>query len=156
MARRAQARLEAAQQATQNAQNQTVVGVTAASPSGETFVPASSHGGVVNVALAQLGKPYVWAAAGPDTFDCSGLVVYSFAQLGISLPHSSYALWNMGVPVSEDQLQPGDLLFFDGLGHVGMYIGGGQFVHAPHTGTVVQITALSSYQNAYVGARRIL
>jgi cell wall-associated NlpC family hydrolase len=156
MAREAQARLQAQQLAAAQAQNTTVVGVTAAAPSGQTFVPASTHSGVVSVALAQLGKPYVWAAAGPDSFDCSGLIVYSFAQLGISLPHSSYALWDMGVPVSEDQLQPGDILFFDGLGHVGMYIGGGQFVQAPHTGTDVQITPLSSYQNAYVGARRIL
>ena len=155
-AREAQARLEAAQLTTQDAQNQGAVGVTAASPSGETFVPSSSHSSVVNIAMAQIGKPYVWAAAGPDSFDCSGLIVYSFAQLGISLPHSSYALWDLGVPVSEDQLQPGDILFFDGLGHVGMYIGGGQFVQAPHTGTDVQVTALSSYQNAYVGARRIL
>ena len=155
-AREAQARLEAAQLTTQDAQNQGAVGVTAASPSGETFVPPSSHSSVVNIAMAQVGKPYVWAAAGPDSFDCSGLIVYSFAQLGISLPHSSYALWDMGVPVSEDQLQPGDILFFDGLGHVGMYIGGGQFVQAPHTGTDVQVTALSSYQDAYVGARRIL
>ena len=106
--------------------------------------------------MAQIGKPYVWAAAGPDSFDCSGLIVYAFGQLGISLPHSSYALWDLGVPVSEDQLQPGDILFFDGLGHVGMYIGGGEFVQAPHTGTDVQVTPLSSYQNAYVGARRIL
>jgi cell wall-associated NlpC family hydrolase len=64
----------------------------------------------------------------------------------------------MGVPVSEDQLQPGDLVFFDGLGHVGMYIGGGQFVHAPHTGDVVKISSLdeSWYASTYVGARRIL
>jgi peptidoglycan DL-endopeptidase CwlO len=156
LAEAAEARLTAARIATAAAQNSTIVGVTAASPSGETFVPPSSHSAVVNIALAQVGKPYVWAAAGPDSFDCSGLIVYSFAQLGISLPHSSYALWDLGVPVSEDQLEPGDLLFFDGLGHVGMYIGGGEFVQAPHTGTDVQVTPLSSYQDAYVGARRIL
>jgi peptidoglycan DL-endopeptidase CwlO len=156
MARQAAARLQAAQLAAANTTNQSAVGVTAAAPSGQTFVPPSSHSSVVNIALAQVGKPYVWAAAGPDSFDCSGLIVYSFAQLGISLPHSSYALWDLGVPVSEDQLEPGDILFFDGLGHVGMYIGGGEFVQAPHTGTDVQVTALSSYQNAYVGARRIL
>lgn len=155
-AQAAQARLNAARLTSASSQNSTVVGVTAASPSGETFVPPSSHSAVVNIALAQVGKPYVWAAAGPDSFDCSGLIVYSFGQLGISLPHSSYALWDLGVPVSEDQLEPGDILFFDGLGHVGMYVGGGEFVQAPHTGTDVQVTPLSSYQNAYVGARRIL
>ena len=83
--------------------------------------------------------------------------MYVYAQVGVSLPHSSYAQYGMGVPVSYDQLQPGDLVFFDGLGHVGIYIGGGQFIHAPHTGTVVQIASLSGYyQSAYVGARRIL
>jgi cell wall-associated NlpC family hydrolase len=156
MAREAAARLQAAQLAAANTQNQPAVGVTAQSPSGQTFVPPSSHSSVVNIALAQVGKPYVWAAAGPDSFDCSGLIVYSFAQVGISLPHSSYALWDLGVPVSEDQLEPGDILFFDGLGHVGMYVGGGEFVQAPHTGTDVQVTPLSAAQGSYVGARRIL
>jgi cell wall-associated NlpC family hydrolase len=107
--------------------------------------------------MAQLGKPYVWGTAGPDTFDCSGLVVYAYSQVGVSLPHSSYALWNAGVYVSQDQLQPGDLVFFDGLGHVGIYIGGGQFIHAPHTGDVVKISSLSEswYAATFVGARRI-
>jgi len=155
LAAAAQARLNAVKLSSAS-QSSTVVGVTAAAPSGETFVPPSSHTAVVGIAMAQVGKPYVWAAAGPDSFDCSGLIVYAFAQIGISLPHSSYALWDLGVPVSEDQLEPGDILFFDGLGHVGMYIGGGEFVQAPHTGTDVQVTPLSSYQNAYVGARRIL
>ena len=112
----------------------------------------------VGVAMSQLGKPYVWAAAGPDSFDCSGLVVYSFAAVGKSLPHSTYALYSMGAPVSRDQLEPGDLVFFDGLGHVGIYIGGGQFVHAPHTGDVVKVSNLDEgwYASSYVGARRIL
>ncbi len=69
--------------------------------------------------MSYLGTPYVWGGAAPGGFDCSGLVMYSFAQLGISLPHSSYAQWNYGVPVPYDELQPGDLVFFDGLGHVG-------------------------------------
>ena len=91
-------------------------------------------------------------------FDCSGLVMYAYAQVGVSLPHSSYAQYNVGVAVPRDQLQPGDLVFFDGLGHVGLYIGGGMFVHAPHTGTVVQVASLDSgwYAATYVGARRIL
>ena len=131
---------------------------TTASAPVTTVAPPSRYGGVVGVAMAQLGKPYVWGTAGPSTFDCSGLVVYSYSQVGVSLPHSSYALWNAGVYVSKDQLEPGDLVFFDGLGHVGIYIGGGQFIHAPHTGDVVKISNLNDgwYAATYVGARRIL
>lgn len=138
---------------------ETVVGATAIAPQSLTVVaPPSSFSGAVGVAMAQVGKPYVWAAAGPDSFDCSGLVVYAFAAVGKSLPHSTYALFNMGVPVARDQLQPGDLVFFDGLGHMGIYIGGDQFVHAPHSGDVVKVSGLSEgwYASTYVGARRIL
>jgi peptidoglycan DL-endopeptidase CwlO len=76
----------------------------------------------------------------------------------VSLPHSTYALYGMGVPVSKDQLQAGDLVFFDGLGHAGIYIGGGQFVHAPHSGDVVKVSSLgdSWYASTWIGARRIL
>jgi peptidoglycan DL-endopeptidase CwlO len=131
-----------------------VVGASASAPEGASVIPASSYQGVVGVALSFVGVPYVWAGASPSGFDCSGLVMYAYAQVGVSLPHSSYAMWNMGVSVPEDQLQPGDLVFFNGLGHVGLYVGGGYFVHAPHTGTVVQVSPLSS--DSYVGARRIL
>jgi cell wall-associated NlpC family hydrolase len=139
--------------------DETVVGVSAAAPQAETVVaPPPTHGGVVGVALSQLGTPYVWAGSAPGGFDCSGLVMWAYAQVGVSLPHSSYAQYSAGVPVSRDQLQPGDLVFFDGLGHVGIYIGGDQFVHAPHTGDVVKISSLSEgwYTSTYVGARRIL
>jgi cell wall-associated NlpC family hydrolase len=165
LAAQARARLIQQQQQQQAALNATVVGATAQAPSSTgdpnavtTVAPPSHYGGVVGVAMAQLGKPYVYGTAGPDTFDCSGLVVYAYAALGVSLPHSSYALWNVGVYVSRDQLEPGDIVFFDGLGHVGLYIGGGQFIHAPHTGTVVQIASLDEawYAGNYVGARRIL
>jgi cell wall-associated NlpC family hydrolase len=81
--------------------------------------------------------------------------MYVYAQLGISLPHFAAAQFGMGVPVARDQLQPGDLVFFDGLNHVGIYIGGGQMVHAPETGDVVKITPLSQFGGSYVGARRI-
>ena len=159
MAAAARARIEVQHRVQQQQAQDTVVGVTAAAPQSDTVVaPPSGYSGAVGVAMAQLGKPYVWAAAGPDSFDCSGLVVYAFAAVGKSLPHSTYALYGMGVPVSRDQLQPGDLVFFDGLGHVGIYIGGGQFVHAPHTGDVVKISSLNEgwYSSTYVGARRIL
>jgi cell wall-associated NlpC family hydrolase len=157
--RQAQARLQAQQQQAEQQQEQTVVGISAVTPSADTVVaPPPTHGGVVGVALSQLGTPYVWGGAAPGGFDCSGLVMWAYAQVGVSLPHSSYAQYGMGVPVSRDELAPGDLVFFDGLGHVGIYIGGGQFVHAPHTGDVVKISSLSEswYAAAYVGARRIL
>jgi cell wall-associated NlpC family hydrolase len=132
------------------------VGAAAATPEGSTVAPPNVHGGVVGIAMRYLGVPYRWGGASPSGFDCSGLVVYVFAQIGISLPHSSYALYGMGTPVSRDQLQPGDLVFFAGLGHMGIYIGGGQFIHAPHTGDVVKISSISGYYSSnYVGARRI-
>ena len=86
-----------------------------------------------------LGVPYVWGGASPSGFDCSGLVVYAFAAAGRSgLPHFTGSLMNMGTRVSQDQLAPGDLVFAH-PGHVGIYIGGGQMVHAPHTGDVVRV-----------------
>jgi cell wall-associated NlpC family hydrolase len=118
--------------------------------------PPPTHSSVVSIAEHYLGVPYQWGGASPSGFDCSGLVMYVFSQVGVSLPHSSYAQYGMGSPVSRDQLQPGDLVFFDGLGHVGIYVGGGSFIHAPHTGDVVRISSLSGwYASTYVGARRI-
>ena len=125
----------------------TVVGASAITPSSDTVVaPPPTHGDVVQYAMSQLNTPYVWGGGAPGGFDCSGLVMWAYAQYGY------------GVPVSRDQLQPGDLVFFDGLGHVGIYIGGDQFVHAPHTGDVVKISSLSEswYAATFVGARRIL
>jgi cell wall-associated NlpC family hydrolase len=109
----------------------------------------------VQVAYAQLGKPYRYAGSGPDVFDCSGLVMYCYAQVGVSLPHSSYMQARCGVPVSYADLQAGDLVFFHGYGHVGMYIGNGQYVHAPHTGDVVRIANLGSRRD-FCGAVRVL
>jgi cell wall-associated NlpC family hydrolase len=82
--------------------------------------------------------------------------MYAFSQIGVSLPHISYAQYGMGSPVARSDLQPGDLVFFDGLGHVGIYVGGNSFIHAPHTGDVVKISSISGwYASTYVGARRI-
>jgi len=117
---------------------------------------APGHPEAATIALRYLGVPYVFGGATPNGFDCSGLVMYVFAQLGISLPHYAAAQYGFGVPVPRSDLQPGDLVFFDGLGHVGIYIGGDQFVHAPHTGDVVKISSLTGwYAATYVGARRI-
>jgi cell wall-associated NlpC family hydrolase len=105
--------------------------------------------------MRYLGVPYAWGGASPAGFDCSGLVMYVFAQIGVMLPHFAAAQYQLGAPVARDQLQPGDLVFFDGLNHVGIYVGGGAMIHAPHTGAVVQITPLSSFGGSYVGARRV-
>ncbi|MGH2970707.1 MAG: C40 family peptidase, partial [Gaiellaceae bacterium] len=120
--------------------------------------PPSQYTGVVGIAMQYLGVPYVWGGASPSGFDCSGLVMYVYAQVGVSLPHYTGAQWQMGVPVDPSDLEPGDLVFFDGLGHVGIYIGGGEFIHAPHTGDVVRIDSLSEgwYAATYDGARRIV
>ncbi len=118
--------------------------------------PPGKYGGVVGIAMQYLGVPYVYGGASPSGFDCSGLVMYVFNQVGVSLPHNAAAQYAYGMPVSRDQLEPGDLVFFNGLGHVGIYIGGGQFIHAPHTGDVVKISSLSGwYSSTYVGAKRL-
>ena len=117
--------------------------------------PAGHAGGVVGIAMNYLGVPYVWGGASPSGFDCSGFTMYVYAQVGISLPHNAAMQYGMGSPVGREFLQPGDLVFFNGLGHVGLYIGGGQFIHAPHTGDVVKISSLTDwYASTYVGARR--
>ena len=154
-AQAAQAQALVAQNQTTQAYAATPVGASASTPEGAAIIPPSSHSGVVGVALSEVGTPYVWAGASPGGFDCSGLVMYSYGQMGVSLPHSSYAMWGVGTPVPRDQLQPGDLVFFNGLGHVGIYIGGGEYVHAPHTGTTVQVSSLDS-DGSYDGARRIV
>ena len=117
--------------------------------------PSGGHPEAATIALKYLGVPYAWGGATPGGFDCSGLVMYVYGQLGISLPHYAAAQYGFGAPVSRDQLQPGDLVFFDGLNHVGIYIGGGEMVHAPETGDVVKITALADFGAGYVGARRL-
>ncbi len=119
-----------------------------------TSVTAGSQAAqiAVDTALAQRGKPYVWAAEGPGSYDCSGLMLYAYAAAGISLPHSSAMQAQMGTQVSRSQLQPGDLVFFySPVSHVGMYVGNGQMVHAPTFGDVVKVAsidAMGSYSHA--------
>ena len=97
---------------------------------------------VVGAAYSRLGCPYKWGAAGPNAFDCSGLVVWCYAKAGKSLPHSSGALASAGTRISISAAQPGDILWRPG--HVGIYIGGGKYIHAPHTGDVVKISSGAS------------
>jgi cell wall-associated NlpC family hydrolase len=114
--------------------------------------PGPAAQAAVNAALAKLGSAYVWGATGPTTFDCSGLMVWAYNKAGITLPRSSREQSTFGQPVSRDQLQPGDLVFYySPVSHVGMYIGNGQMVHAPTSGDVVKISPL---QSQYSGARR--
>ena len=111
---------------------------------------------VVRVARRYLGVPYRWGGADPSGFDCSGFSMYVFAQVGVSLPHNAAMQYGYGSPVSGDQLAPGDVVFFNGLGHNGIYIGGNQFIHSPHTGDVVKISTITGwYADTYVGARRM-
>ena len=143
---------------TQAAAVNDIGGVSAPDPGVSVPLPAPSTVGeaAANIALGQLGTPYVWGGAAPGGFDCSGLVSWAYAQAGLGgLPHFTGALWNSGTHItSQSDLAPGDLVFFHGLGHVGMYIGGGNFVHAPHTGDVVKISNLAGY-SGYDGAVRI-
>ena len=115
--------------------------------------PPSRYGGVVGIAMQYLGVPYVWGGASPNGFDCSGLVAYVYAQIGVSLPHHAASIYGYGTSVSQSELQPGDLVFFSGLGHMGIYIGGGQYIHAPQTGDVVKISSV--YRSGWVGAKRL-
>ncbi len=113
----------------------------------------------VKLALGVVGTPYRWAGESPATgFDCSGLVRWAYGRVGIDVPHSSYALYDVGRRVTVSRLEPGDILFFAGLGHVGIYVGKGRMVHAPQTGRSVEVVELSEtgYVSRLVGARRLV
>jgi cell wall-associated NlpC family hydrolase len=121
-------------------------------PPGDMAPPGENPGGgspeaatVIQAALSRIGSPYSWGASGPNAFDCSGLVMWSFQQAGISLPHSSQALAQGGQPVSRDQMQPGDLVtYYSDASHVAIYIGDGMMVHASTYGTPVRVAPVDN------------
>lgn len=119
---------------------------------------AKKREAIVAEAKKHLGKPYVWGAEGPNSFDCSGLVQYVYGQCGISLSRTTYTQVNEGKQVNTNTLELGDLVFFGSVAaphHVGIYIGNGEFIHAPQTGDVVKITKLI-YMTDFSTARRII
>jgi cell wall-associated NlpC family hydrolase len=126
--------------------------LAAAQPPAVAALPLPTAARAVEAALTELGKPYRYGALGPSTFDCSGLTKFAYGAVGISLPHSAAAQYQSGRRVNRNQLQPGDLIFWRGLGHVGLYIGNGKMVHAPRTGEVVTIISID--QGGYLGAVR--
>ncbi|SDP60882.1 Cell wall-associated hydrolase, NlpC family [Klenkia soli] len=141
-------------------------GSVSSSSGGSSSAAASSVGSVVansaaaqtavDTALAQQGDPYVWAASGPDSFDCSGLVQYAYAAAGISLPHSSASQASMGQSVSRADLQPGDLVaFYSPVSHIGIYIGNGMMVHAPTSGDVVKVASIDAMGSSPTAYRRL-
>lgn len=109
----------------------------------------------VRIAAQQLGTPYRYAGMSPSGFDCSGLVTYVYGKLGVDLPHNAAAQYAYGRPVSRSQLRPGDLVFFHGLGHVGLYIGRGKIIHSPQSGERVEIQSLAERSGSVQGARRL-
>ena len=126
----------------------------------QTQAPEPTRGErAARYALGEVGVPYRWAGESPATgFDCSGLVRWAYGRVGIDVPHSSYALYGVGRRVPTSRMAPGDILFFSGLGHVGLYLGNGRMVHAPQTGRTVEVVQLSTtgYGSRLVGARRVV
>ncbi|HET6497764.1 MAG TPA: NlpC/P60 family protein [Coriobacteriia bacterium] len=153
------ARIEAAERARAEAAARTF----AVSRSGTQWVPDQSfppptraaRSEVVSIAMRYLGAPYRWGASGPNSFDCSGFTLFVYRQVGVSLPHSSRAQFRVGERVARSDLQPGDLVFFGSpIHHVGIYVGGGRYIHSPRTGDVVKVSSLSSRGMTYTGATR--
>jgi len=127
-------------------------GTTSSTYTGPTSTQAQK---AVAFAYAQLGKPYQWGATGPGSYDCSGLVQAAWASAGVSIPRTTYAQWAALPHISTSALEPGDLLYFDGVGHVAIYVGGGDIIDAPQTGMDVQKIPLAGwYQSTLVGAAR--
>lgn len=120
---------------------------------GDIQAPSARAAQAVAFAYSALGLPYVWGATGPSSYDCSGLTQAAWQAAGVSLPRTTYTQINAGRRVSESQLQPGDLVFFySGISHVGLYIGNGQMIHAPHPGAPVRIAPIN--EMPFAGASR--
>ena len=136
-----------------------VAGTTPTRPAPKRSHPIRTFGArAATIAVRAVDVPYRWGGASPRAgFDCSGLVYWAYGRLGLELPHSSYALHELGRPVARSKVKAGDLLFFSGLGHVGIYIGRGRMVHAPHSGSRVEVVRLgqSSYGGRLIGVRRL-
>jgi cell wall-associated NlpC family hydrolase len=112
---------------------------------------------IVKYATRMVGVPYSYGGSTPRGFDCSGLTSYVYRHFGISVARTSYSQFREGMRVARNGLKPGDLVFFHGLGHVGIYIGDGRFIHAPHAGTRVRIESMSGwYASRFDGARRLI
>ena len=138
----------------QAVQNNTIGagGTTTATYTGPTSTQA---GKAVAFAYAQLGKPYQWGATGPGSFDCSGLAQAAWNAAGVAIPRTTYEQWAALPHISTSALEPGDLLYFDGIGHVAIYVGDGQLIDAPQTGSDVQKIPLAGwYASTLVGAAR--
>ena len=110
----------------------------------------------VRIASRELGVPYRYGGSSPSGFDCSGLVAYVYGKLGVKLPHNAAAQYAYGRAVDRSHLRPGDLVFFYGLGHVGVYIGRGRIIHAPQSGEQVEIRSLGSFSGSVEGVRRVV
>jgi cell wall-associated NlpC family hydrolase len=115
--------------------------VTSGAGTPAPYVPGRA-GVAVKFAYAQLGKPYRWAAAGPSSYDCSGLTMAAWKTAGVSLPHNAAMQWGVVSHLTRGALQPGDLVFYSGLGHVAIYVGGGRIIHSPQPGEVVSLASI--------------
>ena len=136
-----------------------IVDESSRGPNAVTATPAPTRAErAVKLALDAVGTPYRWGGESPSTgFDCSGLVRWAYGRVGVDLPHNSYALYSEGRNVRESGMEAGDILFFEGLGHVGLYLGRGRMVHAPQTGRNVEVVRLAStnYGARLIGASRV-
>src|SRR5580693_10724290 len=128
-------------------------GTTTATYTGPTSTQADQ---AVAFAYAQLGKPYQWGATGPDSFDCSGLAQAAWAAAGVSIPRDTYEQWAALPHIASSAIQPGDLLYYDGIGHVAIYVGNGYIIDAPQTGMDVEKIPMDTgwYASTFVGAAR--
>lgn len=148
--------LSATQQATYTSYDTPAPSQLAALLVAPVRAPSAAAQAAVDFALAQVGKPYVYGAAGPGSYDCSGLTMASWRQGGISLPHNAAAQYGYGTHIAESALQPGDLIFFyHPIGHVTIYIGNGLMVSAPTEGEPVKVATLAGSQSSYTGATHL-